>query len=903
MRTLLRRLLVLLAASLIPFSMASAEKFRSAVILPTPDNPRLLASADLNGDGKPDFVSVAYGTNIDITLAVGTESYAPVRSYPLPPGVFFGLTVADVNGDGKKDVVLTGNYGPQGFVAVLLNNGDGSFQTAIVSTVLTNVLLYPVLASPTVGDFDQDGNPDLAMTGPAVVVMKGDGLGHFSTIYVSPDINSGSSLQIADLNLDGYLDLVVVRSPASDIVVYIGDGRGGFVPEFYDSFSDPHVPPAIRSAVVSDIDGDGYPDIIAGTVTSGLQILLNDKTGHFAQAPPGTGASLPSLDRILAVGDFNHDGKLDLAGSSVGLEIFLGKGELTYQSGGLYALQPVAGATVVDDFNEDGLLDVASTTENGIAIAYGNKDGSFRAARSYDLGSPVETSVVSDLNGDGIPDIVAGTDSGPIALLSKGDGTFSIVNSGFPTNGYTPYSMAVADFDGDGKLDVLRTPFGSLPLQLYRGNGDGSFQPPTDYLPFLFGGFIAGDFNNDGKPDVVGGSESFLNTASGIFPASAPSVNGGPGVITADFNKDGKLDIASTAGSSGPGIEVRLGQGDGTFQPAVLYALPNFPFDLAAADLNGDGKLDLVATIGFANEIAILYGNGDGTFGDAILVPTSTVFYSYAQSGFIKGDAKSDLVFSDQILVSVLNGNGNGTFQPPLNYVGGAGKPLIADFNRDGKADVAINNGTAITVLLNCGGAKSTLLASFPKRSQYGQPVTFKIALSAVGGGCGVPTGYVTLTDNGLAFQTGPLTDGQFSATIESLSVGTHVIAGSYAGDTVFDNQDLAPMSYTVVKAHSSTTLRIFRKKEFRRRGVILSATVKPAYSGSPTGLVVFSDGAAVLGQATLSSGMATLILKTHQTPTHSVVAAYLGDTNFRPSSSRSSECRPDHGKIRHHRR
>lgn len=812
------RLLLILPVYLLSLASSRAEKFKSAVIVPIPTTPRLMSSADLNGDGRPDFVYLDSTNSVKVMLATGRKSYGPVRVVPLPSSFWIALAIADVNADGRKDLIISGENGAQSFVGVLLGNGDGTFHSAILSNAINNSSAFPGLTSIAVGDFDEDGKQDLALTNgsaffnsPSVVVMKGNGLGNFTVGYKFVSTNFGTApaliVQAADLNRDGHLDLVVLRNQAQDIIVFTGDGKGAFVPTLYDTSGlppNPNVPPEMNSVVISDIDGDGYPDLVVGTGTSGLQILLNDRTGHFALAPARTGVALPSLNYILAVADFNRDGQLDLVGGSVnGLRFYSGNGDLTFRNADIYAVPSgfLPGATWVDDFDGDGILDFASFTKGGIVIAYGNPDGTFQAAKAYDVGSNVGSVVVSDLNEDGFPDILALTSVGPKSLLSHGHGSFSVVPSNVPA----PFSVAVGDFNGDGKPDFVTLDIFSQTIQFFPGNGDGTFLAPINYATQVSGILVGGDFNNDGKPDIAFGSEfsfqSILNAATGVFPTGIPTRNGGPGIVVDDFNKDGNRDVAFVERGN-TNVIVFLGNGDGTFQSPTVYPLPNPPFDLFLADLNKDGKSDLVATVGLRSEFAVLYGKGDGTFDDANLIPTPGVSYVTGEAGFLKGDSNEDLVFSDEVLVSVLHGHGDGTFQAPVKYVGGGtpGKPQIADFNGDGTQDVAVSNaGGLITVLFNCGDTNVSLSDSATPQSLYGAPVTFTAILTPASSACGMSTGNVSLTDNGVLLKTGKLSAGQFAFTTSALSVGPHVINGSYSGDSSFDSKSLPAFIHTVV--------------------------------------------------------------------------------------------------------
>jgi hypothetical protein len=344
-------------------------------------------------------------------------------------------------------------------------------------------------------------------------------------------------------------------------------------------------------------------------------------------------------------------------------------------------------------------------------------------------------SAIADFNGDGKPDLVrpAGNTGAFGLALGNGDGTFQsfiiITFNSVPSTGC--FSIAAADFNGDGKQDVAvgcgggaGNPNSYLAVML--GNGDGTFQPAAIYgtatapIPIS-----VGDLNGDGKPDMVAGIGTggtggvpavvFLNKGDGTFMMSDFVLSDKfiAASVLADFNGDQKLDLAFLRGNGD--VRVYLGNGDGTFTFSHEYAVhpPEiFQGYLAFADFNGDGKLDLIATANLSpakvpNTYAILFGSGDGTFQPAQLHPgPRSGSATGVVTGDFNGDGKADFAVAswDPAQVSVFLGNGDGSFQKPTNY-SIAGSPfstlLLADLNGDGKPDIVapdsnkslINNG------------------------------------------------------------------------------------------------------------------------------------------------------------------------------------------------------------------
>ena len=705
------------------FGTASYSAPGLGSISPPPGNVTI-TTADFNNDGIPDAAiigTIPSGLVLSIFLGRADGSFGPRADYAIQPSTVqaSGFTVGDFNDDGKVDVILVNSVGAN----ILFGNGDGSLQ----SPVPLNQNIGTDYSTTASGDFNGDGKLDLLLltpdfgSGATMAVLLGNGDGTFRA-PVTYSVPTASYLVLGDFNRDGKPDIAISGGlfGSGEVSILINNGDGTFKSPVNYSISG-----NVQALAVADLNADGNLDLVvpAGGSSAAISVLLGNGDGTFG-SPIVYTSNLLGIDcTSIAVADFNGDGKLDVAltnseGATNAIAIVLGNGDGTFQNPPiLYGAGLLPAGVVSLDLNGDGKPDLAVAGGYGVLSYFSlttlinRGDGTFAKAANFPVLQLPFSAVLGDFNGDGHVDIAATsfTQAGGVSvLLGKGDGTLQ-AHLDSPT-GQFPTVIATGDFNGDGKVDLVvadSTPTNQL-LSTLIGNGDGTFQNKiSQILSSNLRSMTAGDFNGDGKLDVaavIDGTNAvsiFLGHGDGSFAAPVQYPTGptifSP-VLAGDFNGDGKLDLAVANGS---GIAIFFGNGDGTFQQFILVPslLPSTPVDglLALADFNGDGKLDIVR-ISESGIINVALGNGDGTFQNAPgFQITSILTVQSPVVGDFNGDGKLDLAFTNpgSDVVTILLGNGDGTFQGHIEYSvpGVSNNPnslLAADFNGDGALDMAL---------------------------------------------------------------------------------------------------------------------------------------------------------------------------------------------------------------------
>ncbi len=641
------------------------------------------------------------------------------------------------------------------------------------------------------------------------------------------------------------------------------------------------------SIAVADVNGDGKPDLLVanycpGSITcylnSSVGVLLGNGDGTFQ--PAVTYSSGGPRSEEVVVADVNGDGKPDLvvanqcfsrSNCSVGgVGVLLGNGDGTFQPGVSYSTgSSTAYAVAVADINGDGKPDLVETSNGIVGLLLGNGDGTFQPVKNISADQATAVAI-ADVNGDGKPDLLLGVAGGIGVLLGNGDGTFQPeVNYSF--GGLGASSIAVADVNGDGKLDVVAMDGESGNVSVVLGNGDGTFQPVVTY----------------------GG-------ATGL---------GNPSVAVADVNGDGKLDLLAVTfqiDSKGDGgIGVFLGNGDGTFQPEVVFGSGGYyAWSLAVADVNGDGKPDLVAANLQLSAARPLKGFVGVLINNTIFsTPTATKLISSPNPSLVGQAVTFTATVSSTAgtppygeVVTFNNGSavlGTGSLSGGSASLTTSSLPagtftITATYPGDSTFVASTSPGLKQVVNPASKFTTSTSIISSLNPSTYGQNVTW--TATVISSASITPTGKVNFTWSGHTIGAATLnSSGVATLTKSNLNADSYPLTAVYAGDAANLRSTSAVLNQVVLETTSAATLTSSPNPSAQGQAVKFTATITSP-TVVPTGPVTFSAGKTVLGTAQLSSGKARLTTSSLPAGTSTVTVTYQGDSNIAKSTASVSQ-------------
>ncbi|CAF4050650.1 unnamed protein product, partial [Adineta steineri] len=540
--------------------------------------PTSVAIGDFNNDGHLDLVSTLLGSSeVCVFFGYGNGTFSSMMIYSqIPASSPWSVAVGDFNNDNQQDLTIA-NWGIDS-IGVLLGYGNGSFSTPILYS--TGLGTRPI--SIAIGDFNNDNQQDITVAnagGGSIGLFFGYGNGSFENVILLSTGNAShpSSVTIADMNNDNQLDIIVANEGIDAIGIFFGYGNGSFTKQLLVSCGDHSSP---WYAIAGDFNQDGRLDLAtANYATSSIGVFYGYGNGSFGNLTTYS-TGINSNPVSLKIGDFNNDNQLDIIAvdeTSTNVGIFYGYSDGTFASISITAVGDgsTAYGVAIGDFNADNRLDfvISDASKNDIQVflASGNQPFGGQTMLLLNEGSQPSSVVVGHFNNDSQIDIAtANYGTNTIGIL-LGCGNRMYLNSTLYSTGNNSYpsSLAIGDFNKDSMMDLVVANSGTNNIVVFMGSGNGDFS--------LFQSYSMGDDSQ---------------TVS---------------VAVGDFNRDYELDIA-VANYGTNNICILFGTGDGRFTNQTWYPLgfnsdPNW---IIFQDLNNDGWEDIAVAVYGADNVKIL---------------------------------------------------------------------------------------------------------------------------------------------------------------------------------------------------------------------------------------------------------------------------------------------------------
>jgi hypothetical protein len=793
---------------------AAAQQFNQPVVVPTGTWPAGIVAADLNGDGKADLIYTDYGatptgSTTHVLVSNGNGTFAQGQTIATAGAA---VAVADFDHDGHPDLAWVWGTIGLGKVFFAHGNGDGTFapaaQWGTFAIVGTNAPVFSYVMGAQLHD---TGYMDLLVedvANPSLITLTADSSGTLVRI-VGTKLETGVGPMVAvDLNGDGHTDLAIQSMLGGVVDVFLGSADGLLTAAGAYAGSS-----TVQSMLLHDVDGDGHPDLVLEGVNGTIEILHGNADGSFAAASEGGSGGADATTgmggHLVGVADVGGLRNFYTA-TPAGVSVLQGQGNLSFVLGGIYNAGPGRTSFAVADFNGDGVMDVAVDSPEGVAILLGSKDGALGGSRAFAAGKPA-------------------------------------------------LSGALGEFSGSGNLDAVVSVASTQALLLH-GNGDGTFAATA-------------------TPTSVRVSVAPAGVQMGSLPGAPQTVGMVAGVpLSVDLDGDGNADVI------------------------VAY-------DNASAD-----HAHPLASA--ANAIYIWYGKSDGTYESPVVMTPSRNFYQL-EAMDLNGDGRPELAMSDGYVVSVQTNLGNRAFGPEMHFLAGMGINSISagDVNNDGLTDLVIANGGTVLAEATAGKSIATsdvitggitvllgqravtkvatttaLTISSPLTIPFGQEVNGAAQVTASDGSA--LTGTISFFDGGTTICTIAVSaTGCPASAGTGFAVGNHVLTAVYSGDESHLGSTSAAVTVVVMpvaKAQTVTMLTSSLDPATVGQSVTFTANVVAADSTVvPTGAVTFLDGSTVLETRTLvGSGVASFSTVGLSVGSHAITASYAGDAGSAASVS-----------------
>ncbi|WP_263367852.1 Ig-like domain repeat protein [Edaphobacter bradus] len=950
------------------FTTASGSPFAISGNGNTTNRSVVIASAYLNGDNNLDLVTGDANQIITVLLGNGDGTFQPKVNYPgCSAGKALKMLLADFNRDGNTDIALGCSTGSTGGLVILLGNGDGSFQAPVEYT-------SGDVEGLAMGDFNGDGLLDVVVTDQTaknvtVFLGKGDGTFQAGNVVATTSKNA-NDIVVGDFNQDGKDDIAFATATAaagsnlSDLYVALGNGDGTFQ-------GATKVASQIGEFLTSgDLNADGIPDVVSTTITGSTHIgpwmfvLLGNGTGSF-QAPVKYTSDIPSDPSLT---DVNGDGKPDIiAGGSYGALVYLGNGDGTFQAYN----EPVIGgfsltyAVSAGDFNNDGNADLSGTDASSpraavslSEVSQNGNSGALAGVAVFPLGSGIHN-VDASYSGDSIylPSVsstvalmaaptpttlalgvspVTATLSGQAVTLTATLSPYTVGPPTTTTNGESVNFYSGSTLIGTGTLNngvatlvTTNLPVGSDSLKaIYPG--DTNYNPSTSSVISVTVAAVLLTSNPNPStysqavtltsttPSGATGSVTFMDgaitlgvaTISGTAATiSTTTLTAGSHNLTAVYSGDGSHSagtspvVVQVVTQATPTISVVAAPNPSPYGNTVTISatltqgatgtvtFTSGGVTLGSATVKGSGLASITTTVlpAGTDTITASYGS-DNNYTPASATTQETITKASPSSTLTVSPNPAvpgaSVTLTDTLpsnvtgTVTFTNGTtvlGTGTVNNGVATVSTTVLPLGTDtvtatYNGDSNNNTSVATATETIAKLN----PTVTVSSTPNPSTYGQSVTITASVPAG------DKGTITITSGGVTLGSGTVSaGGTVVVTTTALPVGTDTITASYGGDTT-NNAATGTTSQTVSKATPTITLTSSLNPSAVNQSVTFTATLPTA----ATGTVTFTSGGTTLGTATVTNGTASVSSSALPVGTDTVTATYNGDGNYSTAST-----------------